>query len=65
MNATVNAEKELLNAADLVNLGFSRAMAYQLLNRRDFPAIKIGRRLFVKHDSLMEWLEAHENCATE
>lgn len=57
--------KHLLSASDMMELGFSRSMTYQLLNRRDFPAIKIGRRLFVKYDSLMEWLEAHENSATE
>lgn len=58
--ATTESSAKMLGAADLVNLGFSRAIAYQLLNRADFPTVKIGRRLFVRYDRLIEWLEAHE-----
>ena len=58
--ATIENSAKMLGAADLVNLGFSRAIAYQLLNRADFPTVKIGRRLFVRYDRLIEWLEAHE-----
>lgn len=58
--ATIENGAKMLCAADLVDLGFSRAIAYQLLNRADFPTVKIGRRLFVRYDRLIEWLEAHE-----
>lgn len=61
MNAgTIETGARMLCAADLVSLGFSRAIAYQLLNRADFPTVRIGRRLFVRYDRLIEWLEAHE-----
>lgn len=53
-------ETKMLCASDLVDMGFSRAIAYQLLNRADFPTVRIGRRLFVRYDRLIEWLEAHE-----
>lgn len=55
---------KMLSAVDLVEMGFSRAVAYQLLNRADFPAVRIGRRLFVRYDRLMAWLEEHEGGQT-
>ena len=53
---------KMLGASDLVDLGFSRNIAYQLLNRADFPTIRIGRRLYVRSDRLAEWLEQHEGA---
>lgn len=55
----------MLDATDLVGLGFSRAIAYQLLNRADFPTVRIGRRLYVRYDRLIEWLDTHENGGKE
>lgn len=52
---------KMMSAQDLVQFGFSRAAAYQLFNREDFPTVRIGRRLFVRSDRLMKWLEDHEN----
>ncbi len=52
---------KMLCAVDLMSMGFSRAIAYQLLNRSDFPTVQIGRRKFVRYDRLMEWLNSHEN----
>ena len=51
---------KMLSAPDLVQMGFSRALAYQLFNSDGFPTVKIGRRLFVRSDRLMEWLKEHE-----
>ena len=28
-----------------------------LFHREDFPTLKIGRRLLVTHDALMQWLK--------
>ena len=53
---------KMMSAQDLISFGFSRAAAYQLFNRDDFPTVKIGRRLFVRSDRLMEWLEEHEEA---
>lgn len=44
-----------LSAREL--LGISRSAAYALFHREDFPTLKIGRRLLVTHDALMQWLK--------
>ena len=39
-------------------LGVSRAMAYNLVNARDFyPAFRIGKRVLVRVDALEKWLD--------
>ena len=38
-------------------LGISRAGAYQLLNTRTFPTLRIGKRLLVPKDKLIDWIE--------
>lgn len=49
----------ILNADQLASvLGLSRAGAYQLLNRDDFPTLHIGKRLLVPRDKLVEWIDA-------
>ena len=53
---------KMLDAKDLQEKwGFSRAIAYQLLNREDVKPVKIGRRRFVRESRLVEWLESQEN----
>lgn len=45
------------NASDLARiLGISRTAAYNLMHRADFPSFRIGRRLLVWQDKLIEWL---------
>ena len=51
MHAVLNANQ--LAAA----LGISRAGAYQLLNTRTFPTLRIGKRLLVPKDKLIDWIE--------
>lgn len=47
-----------LNAADIAKvLGISRSGAYNLLHRKDFPTILIGKRLLVSRDKFLEWME--------
>lgn len=38
-------------------LGVSRPVAYQLVQRRDFPAIRIGRAIRVPREALLQWVE--------
>ncbi len=38
-------------------LGISRAGAYQLLHREDFPTLHIASRLLVAKDKLLVWME--------
>ena len=48
----------VLNAAQLADLlGISRAGAYNLLNRKDFPTLQIGSRKLVARHHLEEWIE--------
>ena len=41
-------------------LGVSRAIAYQLSRRADFPTLHIGRRVLVPKKQLEEWMD--RNC---
>ena len=52
-----NEERALLNAGDLQHLyGFSRPMAYQLLNRADLPTVRFGKRVFMHKELFRQWL---------
>jgi len=47
-----------LNADEMAEvLHISRARAYQLLHRADFPTLKIGKRLLVTKDALRDWMQ--------
>lgn len=47
---------EVLNAEQLAMLlGVSRAGAYQLLRRADFPTLHIGKRKLAPKDKLIAW----------
>ena len=39
-------------------LGISRAGAYTLMHSKGFPTIKIGKRMLVPKEKLVEWMEA-------
>ena len=47
----------LWGAHELQQDGFSRSMAYQLLNREDLPIVKIGNRRFIHRELFQKWLE--------
>lgn len=38
-------------------LGISRANAYTLMHSKGFPTIKIGKRMVVPKNKLIEWME--------
>ena len=38
-------------------LGISRANAYNLLHREDFPTLRIGKRMLVSRDRLARWMD--------
>lgn len=60
-----SALPEVLNANQLAEaLGISRAGAYQLLHRRDFPTLQIGKRLLVPRDKLIAWIDRNTGDGT-
>jgi excisionase family DNA binding protein len=52
-------QKMALSVPELAQaLGVGRNIAYELAQRADFPAVRIGeRRIVVPVDKLKEWLE--------
>lgn len=58
MNNIYDNLPTVLNATQLATaLGISRAGAYQLLNTETFPTLRIGKRLLVPKDKLIDWIE--------
>ena len=49
-----------LNAAMVAKvLGIAPSSAYELMHETDFPVLKIGNRLVVPKEKLVEWVEQH------
>lgn len=47
-----------LNAEDIqAVMNISRAGAYTLMHREDFPTIRIGKRMVVPREKFLEWRE--------
>ena len=50
----------MLSANEIQAMGFTRTMAYNILNRDDVPVVKIGNRKFIQRDKFFEWLDKRE-----
>ena len=47
-----------MNARDVAGyLNISLSCAYQVMNSRDFPVLKIGKRRIVTKEHFLEWLQ--------
>ena len=58
MNNNYENLPAVLNANQLAAaLGISRAGAYQLHTTGTFPTLRIGKRLLVLKDKLIDWIE--------
>ena len=46
-------------------LGISKSAAYTLTHIKDFPVIRLGKRIVIPRDRLKAWLDAHvgSECA--
>ena len=53
----------ILSAKELQAMGFSRSMAYRLLQGDLIPVVTIGKRKFIRHTTLMEWLAKQEKTS--
>ena len=53
------ADKLAINVDELAHvLGISRPVAYELIKREGFPAIRVSeRRIIIPMDKLNEWLD--------
>lgn len=50
-----------LDAEDVAKaLNISRSNAYVLFNTKDFPVVRIGRRMVVLKDKLFAWIEQQQ-----
>ena len=48
----------MLNAETIKNvLGISLTSAYELMHEKDFPSIRIGKRLVVQREKFIEWVD--------
>lgn len=56
-------EKKYLNPKEIIEAtGLSRPFVYELFNRCDFPAIKIGRRLLVPAEAFEAWMREQKTA---
>lgn len=52
----------ILNADNLQRfMHISRATTYNLLNSHDFPTLRIGKRLLVRKEDLLDWIDRRKN----
>lgn len=52
------AEKMVLTVEETREmLGIARPTVYQLVHRKDFPVIRIGRRILVPKKQLEDWID--------
>ena len=50
----------VMNAKDIAGyLGISITSAYYVLNSKDFPVLKIGKRMLVTKDNFLNWLNSN------
>ena len=57
---------KILNANDIAEcLGISRSAAYNLLNSRSFPTLRIGKRMVVAADKFAEWIDNNSGSLKE
>ena len=53
----------MMSAKDLQSMGFSRSMAYRLLQGDLIPVVCIGKRRFIRHETLLKWLAEQEQMS--
>lgn len=49
---------QMLNVVEFSQMfRISLSTAYQLVNSKGFPAIRVGRRIVIPYDKLMHWVD--------
>lgn len=50
----------LLNVKQLAELlGVSDSSVYELIQKNDFPSLRIGKRIVIPKEELRKWISAH------
>ncbi len=53
-----------LNAATVSKvLGIAPSSSYELIHEKDFPALRIGNRIVVPKEAIIQWVEQHTGVA--
>jgi len=59
---TTTIEKNTYSAAEISNyLGISLVGAYNLMQAKDFPSFRIGRRVLVTKKAFEKWLDEKQH----
>lgn len=58
MNAQTNERLTLTPEEAAKQLGVSMPTMYSLCNRKDFPSVRVGRKILIPLVALEKWLEA-------
>lgn len=54
--------KKMLKPKDIAKiLGCSMSRAYNLINQKDFPKIKIGKRTYISQEEFDKWINTYTN----
>lgn len=52
----------VMNAMQVADyLGISKQGAYNLMNSASFPTLRVGKRVLVSTEKLLEWMNAHSD----
>ncbi len=58
----VSALPRVMNAKEVAAyLGISKAGAYNLMNSKSFPTLRVGKRLLVSADKFLMWIDEHSD----
>ncbi len=64
MCKTYNEYPDVLNVSDIQELlGIGRKQAYELVHSEQFHVIKVGKRIKVSKNILINWIEGGNNYA--
>lgn len=63
MYKTYNEYPDVLNVSDIQELlGIGRKQAYELVHSEQFHVIKVGKRIKVSKNILINWIEGGKTC---
>ncbi|MCH5185852.1 MAG: helix-turn-helix domain-containing protein [Oscillospiraceae bacterium] len=61
---SLNEFSEILDTSNIMEIfGISKAGAYRLMRKKDFPSFKMLGKYSVQKQSLIKWLERQEQIA--